>query len=192
MVRYTNYIYKSVTLFIAITILAACSGITVSTDWDQSVDFSKFKTFAVLENEDKSINRLNEQRIINALVAELTAKGLKKVASVEKADLAIGYVVVTEQRTSYQTVHRNLGGTHGFNSSNARFHGSMGSSMTTQFNYTVGTLVIAVYQMGNKDLIWEGSASSALSGSSNPERNQQRIDDAVQRILEDFPPGVSK
>ena len=188
-----NTIIKSITVFLAIAALAACSSISVTTDWDPGIDFSKFKTFAVLENTEESINRLTDQRIRTALVAELTSRGLQKVDSPEMADLAIAYLVTTEQRTSFQTVHSGMGAGHGFHHNNVRFHGSLGTSRTTQHNYTVGTLIIAAYQMGNKELVWEGSASDIVNTTSrNPEQNQQHINDAVQKILKDFPPGVTR
>ena len=186
-----NKLIKSITLFLAIAALAACSSISVTTDWDPGIDFSKFKTFAVLENTDQSINRLTDQRIRTALVAELTSRGLQKVDSPEMADLAIAYLVTTEQRTSFQTVHSGMETRHGFHH-NLRFHGSVGTSRTRQHNYTVGTLIIAAYQMGNKEHIWEGSASDIVNTTSrSPEQNQQHITDAVQQILKDFPPGVT-
>lgn len=193
MVQYMkNIIWRSV-LFFALATLVACSGITVSTDWDPAVDFSKFKSFTVLENKDPALNRLTGQRIISALVTELESKGLEQVKTEEKADLAIGFDVTTEQRTTYQTVHNNMGGTYGFHSNSARLHGTMGSSRTTAHTYTVGTLVIGVYETAKKELIWEGSASGTVSTTSrSPEQNQQRINEAVQKILENFPPAASK
>ena len=57
MVGAKNTIIKRITVFLAIAALAACSSISVTTDWDPGIDFSKFKTFAVLENTEQSINR---------------------------------------------------------------------------------------------------------------------------------------
>ena len=187
-----NTIIKRITVFLAIAALAACSSISVTTDWDPGIDFSKFKTFAVMENTEQSINRLTDQRIRTALFAELTSRGLQKVDSPEMADLAIAYTVTTEQRTSFQTVHSGMEARHGFHHS-LRFHGSTGTSRTTQHNYTVGTLIIAVYQMGNKELVWEGLASDIVNTTSrSPEENHQHINDAVHKILKDFPPGVTR
>ena len=191
-------IIRRITLLFAIVVLAAsCSSISVTTDWDSETNFSKFKTFVVLENTDQSINRLTNQRIRTAVVSELTSRGLQQVDSQEMADLAIAYTVATEQRTSFQTVHSSMGGVHGLhhnNIRNVRFRGAVGTSRSrmTQHNYTVGTLIIGVYQMGNKELVWEGSASDTVNTTSrSPEQNQQHINDAVQQILKDFPPGVT-
>ena len=128
-------IIRRITLLFAIVVLAAsCSSISVTTDWDSETNFSKFKTFVVLENTDQSINRLTNQRIRTAVVSELTSRGLQQVDSQEMADLAIAYTVATEQRTSFQTVHSGMGGVHGFhhnnvrNVRNVRFHGAVGTS----------------------------------------------------------------
>lgn len=192
MLRYTrNNIIKFTAFLTAIAALASCSSISVNSDWDPNIDFSKFNTFAVLDEPTQAINRLVDERIRTAITAELTARGLRQVDKPEKADLAIGYQVTTEERTTYQTVHGGWSASrHSFNSSHMRWGGSVGTSRTTPVNFTVGTLVIAVFQMNNKELVWEGSGSGTVNPSSGPEQSAQRINDAVQRILKDFPPGM--
>jgi hypothetical protein len=56
--------------------------------------------------------------------------------------------------------------------------------------YTVGALVLAIFDSKSKDLVWEGSGSQRLDSSGGPEQSEQRIRDAVQQILQDFPPGA--
>jgi hypothetical protein len=186
-----SIIMKQAVLFIAFASLAACSGISVTSDWDPGVDFSQFKTFSVLEETQPSINRLVDQRVRAAIVTELTAKGLRQVDVPDKADLAIGYQVTTENRTTEHTVH-NGWGTRGYRSSrHTHWRTPVATSTTTQVNFTVGTLVIAAFQMADKELVWEGSASGTVNPSSGPERSEQRINDAVQKILKDFPPGAT-
>ena len=186
-----SIIMKQTALFIVFASLAACSGISVTSDWDPGVDFSQFKTFVVLEETQQSVNRLVDQRIRAAIVAELTTKKLRQVDTPDKADLAIGYQITTEQQTSFHTVHNDWG-TRGYRSRRTTHWGTpAGTSTTTQVNFTVGTLVIAAFQMSDKELVWEGSASGTVNPSSGPEQREQRINDAVQRILKDFPPGAT-
>ena len=177
-----------VTLGIAAT---SCSNVKVQHDWDPGVDFSQFKTFAVLEETQQSVNRLVDQRIRAAIVAELTAKELRQVDTPDKADLAIGYQITTEQQTSHHTVHSGWGARGYRSSRHTHWRTPTGTSRTTQVNFTVGTLVIAAFQMSDKELVWEGSASGTVNPSSGPEQREQRINDAVQRILKDFPPGAT-
>ncbi len=189
---------KIAALFLAITTLTACSGISINNDWDPGADFSQFQTFVLLDNMGQPINGFNEQRIIAAIVADLTSKGLQQVDDADKADLAIGYQVTTEDRTSFQTVHSSWS-VHGYrypshwggSTRHSSMHWgttNMGTSTTTQFNYTVGTLIVAMFEADNKELVWEGSASGTVTQSSRPEVNEQRINDAIQRILRSFPP----
>ncbi|MGI9319909.1 MAG: DUF4136 domain-containing protein [Thiogranum sp.] len=189
--RYMKNIIKQSALIILLASLGACSGISVTSDWDPGVDFSQFKSFVVLEETQPSINRLVDQRVRAAIVAELTARGLRQVDAPDKADLAIGYQITTENRTSEHTVHSGWG-TRGYRSSwHTHWRTPVGTSTTTQVNFTVGTLVIAAFQMNDKELVWEGSGSGAVNPSRGPEQSKQRINDAVRQILKDFPPGAT-
>ncbi len=193
-----NISLQRVVVFFTIAVLSACSGISVTNDWDPGADFSQFQTFALLDNMGQPINRFNEQRIRAAIVTDLTSKGLQQVDNPDNAGLVIGYQVTTEDRTSFQTVHSSWS-VHGYRYP-AHWGGStrhssmhwgttnMGTSTTTQFNYTVGTLIIDMFEANNKELVWEGSASGTVTQSSRPEVNEQRVNDAVQRILRSFPP----
>lgn len=182
-----NIMMKQAVLLITLLALAACSSISVRSDWDSGVDFSQFETFIVLENEEPSINQLVDQRIRAAIIADLTSKGLRQVDTADKAGLSFGFQVTTEQRTSYQTVHSGWSN-HGYRSSGTHWGGSVGTSRTTQFNFTVGTLIIAAFQSDNKELVWEGTGTDTVNPSSGPEQSTQNINNAVQQILSDFPP----
>jgi hypothetical protein len=56
-------------------------------------------------------------------------------------------------------------------------------------NYTVGTLVIDMFDTNTKRLIWRGSASDVLSGK--PEKDEKKVDSAVSKLFEHFPPSRS-
>ncbi len=189
MIKYFN---QFTALFVAVFLLSACSSISIEHDWDTSVDFTKLKSFSLLENADKSINRLVDQRIRAAIADDLSNKGLEKLKTKKEADLAVAYTVTTEDRTSYQTVHSSMGAAHGFSHRGMRVGGSVRSSRTVQHNYTVGTLIIAIYQVNSKELIWEGTASGSINPSRNPEESEQLINNSVLRILENFPPKDKK
>jgi hypothetical protein len=42
----------------------------------------------------------------------------------------------------------------------------------------------------DKTLIWEGSGSDTVSQSRSPEESTKKINEAVQKILGGFPPGM--
>lgn len=173
----------------ALLVLVGCSSIAVESDWDTSVDFSGFQTFALIDNPEPVVNRLIDERIRTAISADLESKGLRQLDDYADADLAVGYEVTTEQRATYHTIHSGWGAS-GWNAGNVGFGTSVGSSQTVRRDYTLGTLVIAVFRVEDKALIWEGSGTDTVQPSRGPEESTQNINEAVQKILGDFPPGV--
>ena len=63
----------------------------------------------------------------------------------------------------------------------------MGTSRTTAREYTVGTLIIDFYDTGLRELVWRGAGEGKVNQARNPEESQERINEVVTLILEDFP-----
>ncbi len=173
-------------------LLVSCSTIDVRTDWDHTIDFSHFETFALLENSEHPISRLIDGRIRAAVIEELTSRGLRQIETPEGADLAIGFQVATQNRRSYRTVstgwrasgYRHRPGRPGWHDQTTTV-----TTTTRARDYTVGALVLAIFDGDSHNLVWQGTGSRRLDSSGGPEQREQRIRDAVQRILRDFPPG---
>jgi hypothetical protein len=176
---------------IACGLLIGCSTIDVRTDWDRAIDFSQFESFALLENSETAINRLIDGRIRAAIIEEITSKGLRQLEKVEGADLAIGFQVATENRRSYRTVSsgwRANGYRHRRGGPGWHDQATTVTTRTRVREYTVGALVLAIFDGKSKELVWEGSGSQRLDSSGGPEQSEQRIHNAVQQILREFPP----
>ena len=62
----------------------------------------------------------------------------------------------------------------------------MGSSTTTENDFTVGTLVVDLYEPGKKQLVFRGTAEGTLS--DNPDKNTKSINDSMKKIFEKYPP----
>jgi hypothetical protein len=60
---------------------------------------------------------------------------------------------------------------------------------TTVDSIPVGTLVIDIYDSSSKQLIWRGEAHDQLSGK--PEKNTQKLEKAVDKMFDKFPPRSS-
>jgi hypothetical protein len=182
-------VLQAFVLLSTLVALSACSSMAVESDWDTSVDFSVFQTFGMIDNTEPGVSALIDQRIRSAIRSDLESKGLRLVDDYAVADLAVGYEVATQQRATYHTVHSGWGAS-GFRTSHARFGASVGTSRTVRNDYTVGTMIIAVFRMEDRALIWEGSGSDVLARTQGPEESAQMINEAVQKILGDFPPGA--
>jgi len=183
-------------------VLSGCSGgLSVNSDWDPGVDFSTYSTFAVLDEpeENPGLDALTRNRVKNSIATTLLGKGMRQVDNPEEADAAVGWQFSSEQKTSYQTVstgwggygYGGYGGYGGWYGRGMGYGGyGMSTSQTYETRYDVGTLFVAVYDVERREMIFVGQGSKTLSDKQmSPEESQQRIDDAVAKILADFPPG---
>ena len=153
----------------------------VKTDYDRTVDFSRYRTFMWIK-EPKPDNPLMKQRIIDAVSAQLEAKGLRLVTS--DADLGISANTATKEEHTLQTFYDGFPG-WGWGD---RYWGywDWGPATTYENTYEIGTLVVDLFDMRTKDVKWWSSASDTVS--SKPEKNVKRLHKSVEKMFKDFPP----
>ena len=178
---------------LAVALSGCGGGISVTSDWDPGVDFTSFNTFVVLDEASggAGIDQLTQNRVKASIASHLQAKGMRQVDNQNDADAMVGWQVTTDQRSSFQTVNTGWGG-YGWGRGGWYGGSSMGmsTSRTTETRYEVGTLVIAMFDTERDEMMFTATGSKTLSSDNpSPEESQKRIDEAVAKILEDFPPG---
>lgn len=158
----------------------------VTSDYNKSADFSTFKTYSIHSMEKAGVSSFNRQRIENAIVAQMTAKGYTP-ADTLTADLLVNAVTITKQGknvTAY-TDYYGYGGYYRPYYWGAGF----GGTSTTNFsvdNYTDGSLIIDVVDRNKKELIWQGVGNSEIDGTQLKDPDNF-IPKAVTKIMESFP-----
>lgn len=180
-------------------VLTACgSGISTNSDFDPSVDFSGFHTYSWLpagngmdDGAGVAGNQLIDGRIRTAIESNLNAKGLRK-ASEGQADISVGYQITAQDRVQYNTVNTGWGGGYG------GYYGgwggmgmTMGSSTTYATNYTDGSMIIAIFENSEKKMIWQGTATKTVDESLDAHERTQVINEAVSKVMADFPPNTN-
>jgi Domain of unknown function (DUF4136) len=60
---------------------------------------------------------------------------------------------------------------------------------TTVEHVPIGTLVVDIYDSSSKHLVWRGMAHDQLS--DKPEKNTQKLQKAVDKLFDKFPPKSS-
>lgn len=169
--------------FLVLAINMACSGKKVNYDYDQNADFTQYKTYSY-QATSPAQNQLVDQRIVAALDSELSKQGIRKVDS--NSDLVATYHASTEQQKSFNTTTYGYGGGGPGMRRRGGMGMGMGSSTTTERDYTVGTLVVDLYEAGKKQLVFRGTAEGTLS--DNPDKNTKSINDSMKKIFEKYPP----
>jgi hypothetical protein len=176
-----------------ILLLGACSGITVKSDYDKEVDFTKYKTFEYYgwaKESDKILNRFDKERIEQAFGEEFRKRGLQYVEG--NGDMVVSLYIVVDQKTSTTayTNHYNMGGyTYGPRWGWYGGYGGMGMGTSTttysEQDYLQGTLVVDVFNKSEKKLIWQGVGQKTVD--ENPNTREKNAAKVAAAIMKPFP-----
>ncbi len=168
--------------------LTACSGITVSQDYEPDYNFSALKTFAWKPNEDNEYglkdNELVDKRIRAAIVDQLSANSYVLVGS-EVPDFFVSYNLTVEQKITSS----NVSGGIALGRSSYGGFGGIGLSTGSQIQtYDQGTLLIDFTEPTKNQLIWRGVSTQSVDNHSSPGESIENINETVEKMLEQFPP----
>lgn len=170
-------------LLLAFVLLASCSGVQVSTDFDRDVDFAAYRTYAwwpAADQPDASKadpryqSPLADARVRRAVEAVLEGKGYRKLDAAP--DFFVNYHLSIESKLDVYTVNRYYGGW------------GIGIPETRTVQYDEGTLVIDVGDRRQKELVWRGIGRGRVRDNPSAEQLTRDVDRAVGEILGRFPP----
>lgn len=167
---------------VTLLFLSGCSSVSVTNDYDPAIDFSNYKTFAlfngIIDGSELESAPLVKKRVLEAITNELNKKGLT-VADTENADL----IIYTQAGTAEKMNVTDYGYSYG------SWWGSYpyGRNIDVSY-YTQASLVIDLVDNAKDELAWRGIGTAVVQQSGTPEERQERIDNAVAKILEQYPP----
>jgi hypothetical protein len=178
---------KTVCCFaVSIFLLAGCSSISVSRDYDASADFSSLETYAWQHaaqpetGNPRIDNDLMDARVRRAVDAQMAEKGFELVPAAE-ADFLVAYFFDYKRRISGNSVSFGMGaGTY-------RRYGGAGYN-TSITDYDEGHLTIDIIHPASGNNIWRGIGRRTTYEGSNPEKVTRIVNAAVAKILAGFPP----
>jgi len=188
-----NYLIIAV---ISMLFLGACSSITVTSNYDKTIDFTKYKTFSFYgwaKESNKILTPWDQRTIENAFGEEFEKRGLKYVE--EGGDLTVALYIQTQKKQETTATTTGMGGFgYGFGGYygwgpgwgwGPGFVG--GTSYTTYqtYDYEVGTLVVDVFDAKKKELIWESAGEGTIDEKTN--NREARIEKAVAQIMATYP-----
>lgn len=163
-------------------LLVSCGSVTVNSDYDHTVDFSKFKTYAYHKSAiDKAdISDLDKKRILRSIDEVMLAKGFAKS---ESPELLISIFTKAHEEVNVNQFNSALGYGWGFGWNPFGF--GLNASIS---RHTEGTLYIDIIDASRKEMIWQGNGQGYLT--QNTLKKDERIKEFVTKILEQYPPSI--
>lgn len=161
-------------------IVTLASAQSVTYNFDQDADFSKYKTYKWVEiSGGVKLDDITAKQLTDALEAQLAKKGLTKTAN-DNADLYVGYQFATKQER--EVTAYNTGWGYG-----PRWGGTGISSATTS-TLTIGSVALDMYDAAQKRLVWRGIATKTIDEGAKPDKRQKNIQKGSEKLLKNYPP----
>jgi len=161
-------------LILALLVVPGVRAQDITTEFDEAVDFTQFKTFAIREGQlntrSPALNSdLTKRRIETEIQRALTAKGLTMVTT-GPSDLNVFYQFGAARRMETETYPagwRGLG------------------TRVARVAVAEGTLVIDLRNPATRSLVWRGVATE---GERDPNKLAEKLDDMVKKSIDKYPP----
>ncbi len=185
-----------ITTFVIMTLFIYSDAFSqASSDYDRSVDFTKYKTYSYggwQKDSGKLINDIDKERLHKAFTAEFASRGMTYVEDNGEMVLTLFFVVDKKTSTTAYTNYNGGMGYGGYGMGGVGYRGAgwgwgMGSSTTTyqENDYDVGTFVVDAYDATSKKLIWQGTLVKTLN--SNAGKNEKSIPKSVGKLMKKYP-----
>jgi hypothetical protein len=172
----------------AALLAAGCaSGPEVRGDYDAAADFGRFRTFGFVEQagtDTGDARSLTTLLLQNAAAREMEARGYVRS---DTPDLVINFQGRLEERVDIQSRPApSMGPTWGYRGWAGAPWGGWGGTEITTRRYNVGTLVVDIVDLQQRQMVFQGSAEGTVSRDMQRNR-EQTINDTVARIFAKFP-----
>ena len=156
-----------------VILLGTCAvGQQVSVNYNHNANFSQYHMYAWGSNNKNQIqNSILAQVAQQDVEAAMQQKGLQKVSESQNPDLILTASGGEREQTSW-----NAWGMRGIG-------GGMGG-ISPQQN-VLSTMVISLYDVKQKELVWRGIAQDTLSNNGN--KNQKEVEKAVEKMFKQWP-----
>ena len=177
---------KPIHVILMVVFVVGCSTVyDVQFDYNTKTDFTNLKTYNWLPVPEKAdIDSLDAMRVQKAVNTEMQAKGLRLTSGIP--DFLIAEHLGKKDKVSVRDWGYTYGPYAGY------WGGYWGPGGVSTFQYEEGSLILDFVDPQTKELIWRGSAKAEVDDVRTPEKREALINEAVQKILKNFPPPSSK
>jgi hypothetical protein len=161
----------------------------VSFTFDKVADFSKYKTYRWEKHPlMKDIDQSLLAQLGAAFDAALVKSGLTK-SPTKESDLVIVYTAGVDKQMDMTTYATGWYAGPGWN--NVWYGNGMVLTSTTS-SVDVGSVSLDMFDRIKQELVWRGVVSKTVEAKSKPEKRQQNITKAAEKLLKNYPPKTKK
>ena len=193
---------EAIVVTLTLAVAGCASTPVVYTDFDHAAQFGSYHTYSWNDAQAGQAAPLMQQRIVEAIDAQLHAKGWNRIAGGEP-DVIVSAKVAHRQEYRIDSYYPAWGwggwggygwGGYGWGGWGCCYGGwgpgwgyAGGFDSSYVRAYTVGTLSVDMFDARTRRAIWSGTAESTVH--SDPVKQTADIDFAVQKMFAAFPPG---
>jgi hypothetical protein len=166
------FLITGLAILLAVTPLAAQD---VKVNYNQSKDFSTFHTYAWGQkaNSNAVKNPALAAEVRKQIDTQLQSRGLKMVAESQNPDLVLVVSGGSKKQTTYSD----------YDPSGTIL--TAGTDYGTAETSVIGALVVDIYDVKAKQVIWRATAIGILN--KNNAKNLKLVDDAVDKMFKKYP-----
>ena len=152
-----------------------CSSSKVMTDFDNTINFSDFKTYSFYEDVGQGLNELDVNRVTSVLKLEMKQRTFQEV---ENPDFFINVTSKISENPNKNLMGIGLGNV-GFGLSGGIPIG--GKKLNEEF-------VIEFVNAKTDQVIWEGIINSTIKEKRTPEQKELHFNEIIKKILDTYSP----
>ncbi len=176
--------FLGILVFILLVAVSGCSSLSVNYDYDQNVEWTKFKTYGWMDvspqpSDPSSPLRntpLLQQRVHNSVDFEMQNRG---ITMSDNPDLLVVYHIGTQEQIQVTD--------WGYRYSD--YYWGYGGRQIDVYQFTEGSLVIDLVDAETQNLVWRGTGTGVVDqAQKSPEEMQDRANNVINKIMKSFPP----
>jgi hypothetical protein len=175
------------TIALLVAVLPAIAWAQKTTyDYDKSASFGMYRTYS-LKDGTPAGQQLIDQRIVAAIEAQLAAKGMKRDDTAP--DVFVVYHVAFDQQKDISSYSSGpMYGGYGWG-----YGGGWGTTTTDVRvrEILIGTLAVDMVDSSRKQMVWRGLGTKEIDTGAKPDKRDQNISKAVEKIFKNYPPKVA-
>lgn len=180
-----RWILPILCLFIATSAFAQ----KVSFTFDKQADFSRFKTYRWEQHPlMQDINPALLAQLGAAFDAALVKSGLTKSATKE-SDLVIVYTAAVDKEMAMTTYATGWYATPGWGG--VWYTNGLITTSTTS-SVDIGAVNLDMFDRIKQELVWRGVVTKTVDPKAKPEKRQQNITKAAEKLMKNYPPKTKK